>query len=88
MSISYYLTNYIKGESLQEESEGTECLPHSLEIQTPDLLGFVDQRSEVCTVVFGASEMQSGRSLVQTTLAGMQVENPVAKGGTSFLFPV
>lgn len=39
-------------------------------------------------MVFGAGEMQSGRSLVQTTLAGMQVENPVAKGGTSFWFPV
>ena len=48
----------------------------------------MDQRSEVCTAVFGAGEMQSGRSLVQTVPPEMQVENPVAKGGTSFQFPV
>lgn len=48
----------------------------------------MDQRSEVCTVVFGAGEMQSGRSLVQTPLAGMHAENPAAKLGklqSSFL---
>lgn len=38
--------------------------------------------------VFGAGEVQSGRFLVQTALPRTEVENPPAKGGTSFKFPV
>lgn len=61
-----------------------ESFPLSLQIQTPHLLGFV---SEVCTVVFGRWDAV-WKVNGTITVAGMQVKNLVAQGGTSFYVSV
>lgn len=61
-----------------------ESFPLSLQIQTPHLLGFV---SEVCTVVFGRWDAV-WKVNGTITVAGMQVKNLVAQGGTSFYISV